>query len=62
VDRLGSEPLEVSRRAGHASTSFTQDRYGHLFPGADSERANRLEALVPVRHSDSTALGRLRRL
>ena len=28
----GANPLEVSRRAGHTSTSFTQDRYGHLFP------------------------------
>lgn len=42
----GANPLEVSRRAGHTSTSFTQDRYGHLFPEADSALADRLEALV----------------
>jgi integrase len=31
----GASPLEVSRRAGHTSASFTLDRYGHLFPEAD---------------------------
>jgi hypothetical protein len=30
----GANPLEVSRRAGHSSTSLTLDRYGHLFPQA----------------------------
>jgi hypothetical protein len=33
----GANVLEVSRRAGHSSVSFTVDRYGHLFP-AVSER------------------------
>jgi len=42
----GANPLEVSRRAGHTSTSFTQDRYGHLFPEADGAVADRLEALI----------------
>ena len=42
----GAGPLEVSRRAGHTSTSFTQDRYGHLYPEADSALAERLEGLV----------------
>jgi integrase len=42
----GANPLEVSRRAGHTSTSFTQDRYGHLYPEADSSLAARLDALV----------------
>jgi integrase len=42
----GANPLEVSRRAGHTSTSFTQDRYGHLFPEADEAVANRLDALI----------------
>ena len=41
----GASPLEVSRRAGHTSTSFTLDRYGHLFPEADVEVAERLDAL-----------------
>ena len=46
----GASPLEVSRRAGHASSSFTLDRYGHLFPEADQAVADRLEAL-PLRQA-----------
>lgn len=42
----GANPLEVSRRAGHTSTSFTQDRYGHLFPEADTALADRLESIM----------------
>lgn len=42
----GANVLEVSRRAGHTSTSFTMDRYGHLFPEADSALADRLETMV----------------
>lgn len=42
----GIQVLEVSRRAGHASTSFTLDRYGHLFPNAEDEAADRLAAFV----------------
>jgi integrase len=41
----GASPLEVSRRAGHTSTSFTLDRYGHLFPEADAAVADKLEEL-----------------
>jgi hypothetical protein len=36
----------VARRAGHTSTSFTQDRYGHLYPGTDEALSERLDALV----------------
>ena len=42
----GANPLEVSRRAGHTSTSFTQDRYGHLYDDADDQLAERLEGLA----------------
>jgi integrase len=28
---LGEDPKTVSERAGHTSTSFTLDRYGHVF-------------------------------
>jgi integrase len=28
----GASPKEVAVRAGHTSTSFVLDRYGHLFP------------------------------
>lgn len=42
----GANPLEVSRRAGHTSVSFTLDRYGHLFEDADQALSDRLEGLV----------------
>jgi integrase len=42
----GATNLEVSRRAGHTSTSFTLDRYGHLFPAADEALRERLDALI----------------
>jgi integrase len=42
----GANALEVSRRAGHTSASFTQDRYGHLFREADEAVENRLDALI----------------
>lgn len=41
----GANVLEVSRRPGHTSTSFTLDRYGHLFPEADDALSDRLEVL-----------------
>lgn len=40
----GANPKEVSTRAGHASVSFTLDRYGHLFPEADEALRTRLDA------------------
>jgi integrase len=49
----GANPKEVAARAGHASVSFTLDRYGHLYPEADSALRDRLDALYgtaqPVR-------------
>jgi len=41
----GANVLEVSRRAGHTSTSFTLDRYGHLMPEADDALSDRLAGL-----------------
>jgi integrase len=41
----GANPKEVSTRAGHVSVSFTLDRYGHLYPEADSALRDRLDAL-----------------
>ncbi len=35
--------LEVSRLAGHTSTSFTLDRYGHLFPQSKRQSAAKLD-------------------
>jgi integrase len=36
----------VSARLGHASTSFTLNRYGHLMPGQDGDAATAVEAMV----------------
>lgn len=41
----GANLLEISRRAGHSSTSFTLDRYGHLMPDADAGLSDRLAGL-----------------
>jgi integrase len=53
--KTGANPLEVSRRAGHTSASFTQDRYGHLFPEADEAVADRLDALITSTESQRPA-------
>ena len=45
VDRGRGQPKEVAARAGHASVSFTLDRYGHLYPEADTALRDRLDAL-----------------
>ena len=37
--------MVAAARAGHASGSFTLDRYGHLYPEADSGLRDRLDAL-----------------
>jgi phage gp37-like protein len=45
----GASPKEVAVRAGHTSTSFGLDRYGHLFPESDAALRDRLDELfVPV--------------
>jgi integrase len=41
----GANPKEVAARAGHASVSFTLDRYGHLYPEADAALRDRLDPL-----------------
>jgi integrase len=41
----GANPKEVAARAGHASVSFTLDRYGHLYPEADLNLRERLDAM-----------------
>jgi integrase len=41
----GANPKEVAARAGHASVSFTLDRYGHLYPEADLSLRERLDAI-----------------
>jgi integrase len=41
----GASPKEVAQRAGHTSVSFVLDRYGHLFPEADTTLRDRLDTL-----------------
>jgi integrase len=41
----GANPKEVAARAGHASVSFTLDRYGHLYPESDLTLRERLDAI-----------------
>jgi integrase len=41
----GASPKEVAVRAGHTSVSFTLDRYGHLYPEADTRLRDRLDTL-----------------
>src|SRR5208283_4654221 len=42
------DPMEIARRARHSSVAFTYDRYGHLFPEADSMAAAKLEAIRAI--------------
>ena len=42
----GQDALVISKRLGHASVSFTYDKYGHLMPKADSDAASAVAALV----------------
>jgi hypothetical protein len=60
----GASPLEVSRRAGHTSASFTLDRYGHLYPEANDAVAERHGALVvsAVAARPAAAIGTLARI
>ena len=44
----GVDPMEIARRAGHASVAFTFDRYGHLFPEADTTAAAKLDAIRSI--------------
>jgi integrase len=51
----GASPKEVAQRAGHTSVSFVLDRYGHLFPEADTALRARLDELfVRRRNTDGT--------
>jgi integrase len=42
----GLDMVEVSKRAGHSSMSFTADRYAHLFDDAGDEYADALDAVA----------------
>lgn len=51
----GVDPLTISRRLGHASVTFTLDRYGHLFDEAGASAARAVGDLIgggdPVRRA-----------
>jgi integrase len=53
----GASPKEVAQRAGHTSVSFVLDRYGHLFPEADTALRTRLDDLfrAATEHRRNTA-------
>jgi integrase len=42
----GVNAKALSEFMGHSSIQVTLDRYGHLFPGAESEAASLLDALL----------------
>lgn len=42
----GEQPLLIAKRLGHSSSTFTMDRYGHLFESADSQAASAVAAMV----------------
>ena len=46
ADRGRRQSKEVAAGAGHTSVAFTLDRYGHLFPEADTALRGRLDGLV----------------
>ena len=57
----GANPREVATRAGHTSVSFTLDRYGHLYPEADTALRDRLDVLYgAARPAPEGAMVRLR--
>jgi len=45
----GQHVKVVRERLGHASTSFTMDRYGHVMPNLQSDAASAVAALVDGR-------------
>jgi len=45
--------MEIARRAGHSSVAFIYDRYGHLFPEADTRAAEKLELIRAGLTSDA---------
>jgi hypothetical protein len=47
----GANPKEVAAR-GHASVSFTLDRYGHLYPEADLTLRERVQAIWAASGAD----------
>lgn len=42
----GAHPKAIQARMGHSTVQMTLDRYGHLFPGSESEAASALDAYL----------------
>jgi len=42
----GASPLEVTRRAGHSSSAFVLDRYGHLYGEGYQRTTDALDQLA----------------
>ncbi len=42
----GQDALVIAKRLGHASVSFTYDKFGQLMAKADSDAATAVAALV----------------
>jgi len=58
----GTDLKAISTRLGHASASFTLDRYGHLLPGRQAEAAARVAAMVDDFGPNPAVLGRQQEL
>lgn len=54
----GANTLEITRRAGHTSSSFVLDRYGHLLDAGRQETTDRLDALARSAVQDAAMTSR----
>jgi integrase len=52
----GADPKRIAARAGHASTSFTYDRYGNLFPDSEDDLMDRLDAFARGADEDTNVV------
>lgn len=46
----GAHPLQIKLRLGHKEIRTTMDTYGHLFPSAEPELADLLDAATGTRN------------
>jgi hypothetical protein len=49
----GAHPKAIKAHLGHSSIQVTMDRYGHLFPDALEQLADRLDAARAAARTDS---------
>lgn len=48
----GAHPVALQRMLGHATSTFTMDTYGHLFPSLDASIASGIDTLWPGSDKD----------